>query len=46
MEAQIAIGTLVRRFPHATLAGPTRWRENIMRGLLELPVDLKGRGLE
>ncbi|WP_433226643.1 cytochrome P450 family protein [Microtetraspora malaysiensis] len=42
MEAQIAIGTLVRRFPHATLTGPTRWRENIMRGLLELPVDLKG----
>ncbi|MEU2492105.1 cytochrome P450 [Streptomyces sp. NPDC007883] len=40
MEAQVAIGTLVRRFPGIELAGPTRWRENIMRGLHELPVIL------
>ncbi|MFF4743708.1 cytochrome P450 [Streptomyces sp. NPDC001268] len=40
MEAQVAIGTLVRRFPGVKLAGPTRWRENIMRGLHELPVIL------
>ncbi|MER7815877.1 cytochrome P450 [Streptomyces sp. NPDC096153] len=40
MEAQVAIGTLVRRFPGIKLAGPTRWRENIMRGLHELPVIL------
>ncbi|MFJ2473587.1 cytochrome P450 [Streptomyces sp. NPDC087659] len=40
MEAQVAIGTLVRRFPGIKLAGPTRWRENIMRGLHELPVVL------
>ncbi|MFJ4185086.1 cytochrome P450 [Kitasatospora sp. NPDC089509] len=40
MEAQVAIGTLVRRFPDIRLAGPVRWRENIMRGLHELPVVL------
>ncbi|MEU3977706.1 cytochrome P450 family protein [Streptomyces bacillaris] len=38
MEAQVAIGTLVRRFPALRQAGPVRWRENIMRGLHELPV--------
>jgi cytochrome P450 len=40
LEAQIAIGTLVRRFPEVRLAGEPRWRENIMRGLHELPVFL------
>ncbi|MER6772874.1 cytochrome P450 [Streptomyces bacillaris] len=38
MEAQVAIGTLVRRFPALRQAGPVQWRENIMRGLHELPV--------
>ncbi|WP_336053794.1 cytochrome P450 family protein [Streptomyces sp. CA2R101] len=42
MEAQVAIGTLVRRFPDMRLAGPVRWRANIMRGLHELPVVLGG----
>jgi cytochrome P450 len=40
MEAQVAIGALVSRFPGMRLAGSTRWRENIMRGLRELPVVL------
>ncbi len=43
MEARIAIGTLVRRFPRVRLSGATRWRENIMRGLHELPVVLGDR---
>ncbi|MFJ8957554.1 cytochrome P450 [Streptomyces sp. NPDC102381] len=42
LEAQVAIGTLVRRFPDIRLAGPVRWRENIMRGLHKLPVVLGG----
>lgn len=40
LEARIAIDLLVRRFPDMRLAGPVRWRENIMRGLHELPVRL------
>ncbi|MFG1950385.1 cytochrome P450 [Micromonospora sp. NPDC048830] len=42
MEAQVAIGTIVRRFPSMRLAGEVRWRANIMRGLHELPVLLEG----
>ena len=42
LEARIAIDLLVRRFPDMRLAGPVRWRENIMRGLHELPVRLAG----
>ncbi|WP_370942172.1 cytochrome P450 [Amycolatopsis sp. cg5] len=40
LEAEIAIGTVVRRFPGLALAGPVSWRENIMRGLHALPVTL------
>ncbi|EWC63328.1 putative cytochrome P450 hydroxylase [Actinokineospora spheciospongiae] len=40
MEAEIAIGTLVRRFPDLRIGGTTEWRENIMRGLHALPVVL------
>lgn len=42
MEAQVAISTLIRRFPDLRLAGPVQWRENIMRGLHDLPVLLGG----
>ncbi|HXM54818.1 MAG TPA: cytochrome P450 [Candidatus Dormibacteraeota bacterium] len=41
MEAEIAIGEVVRRLPGLALAAPIeelRWRPSLMRGLLELPV--------
>ncbi|RKT55612.1 cytochrome P450 family protein [Saccharothrix australiensis] len=44
LEARVAIDALVRRFPDLRLAGPVRWRENIMRGLHELPVALAPEG--
>ncbi|MEV4342063.1 cytochrome P450 [Streptomyces sp. NPDC049590] len=44
MEGQIAVGSLVRRFPGIRLAVPAgqlRWREGLLiRGLYELPVHL------
>jgi cytochrome P450 len=44
MTGQIAIGTLVRRFPHLTLARPydeLRWRPTpVFRGLVSLPVSV------
>jgi cytochrome P450 PksS len=44
MEGQIAIGALLRRFPHARLAeapGTLRWRRGLfLRGLQMLPLDL------
>jgi cytochrome P450 len=44
MTARIAIGTLVRRFPHLTLARPyseLRWRPTpVFRGLVSLPVSV------
>jgi cytochrome P450 len=43
MEGQIAIGTLVRRFPGLRLgSGPIRWQENFtLRGLKSLPLVLR-----
>ncbi|MER5741161.1 MULTISPECIES: cytochrome P450 [unclassified Streptomyces] len=45
MEGQIAVGSLVRRFPDIRLAAPAdslRWREGLLiRGLHELPVRLR-----
>ncbi|MFK0180361.1 cytochrome P450 [Streptomyces xanthochromogenes] len=45
MEGQIAVGSLVRRFPAIRLAAPVdtlRWREGLLiRGLYELPVHLR-----
>lgn len=39
LEAQIAIGSFVRRFPDAALAGDVRWNGRInLRGLDHLPV--------
>ena len=42
MEGQIAIGTLLRRFPNLTLeGGPVTWRRNLgLRGLTALPIKL------
>jgi cytochrome P450 len=41
MEGQIAIGTLIRRFPGLALAGEPAWNGRInLRGLAELPVTL------
>jgi cytochrome P450 len=44
MTGRLAIGTLVRRFPHLTLAGPygeLRWRPTpVFRGLVGLPVSV------
>jgi cytochrome P450 len=41
LEAQIAIGTLIRRFPTLTLAAEPRWNGRInLRGLSQLPVQL------
>lgn len=41
LEAQIAIGSFVRRFPDARLAGEPRWNGRInLRGLETLPVDV------
>lgn len=45
MEGQIAVGSLVQRFPGIRLAEPSealRWREGLLiRGLYELPVHLR-----
>jgi cytochrome P450 len=42
MEAAVAVGTIVRRFPVIELAGPTRWRTNLqLRGLEALPLRLR-----
>ena len=39
LEAQVAIGTFVRRFPNARLAGDPEWNGRInLRGLEHLPV--------
>ena len=42
IEGQIAIGTLLRRFPNLTLeGGPVTWRKNLgLRGLTALPIKL------
>jgi cytochrome P450 len=41
LEAQIAIGSLIRRFPRLTLAGEPQWNGLInLRGLSELPIQL------
>ena len=46
LEVEIAVGTVLRRFPDLTLAAPAgelRWRPSFRsRGLLELPVRLAG----
>ncbi|MEV6603587.1 cytochrome P450 [Kutzneria sp. NPDC051319] len=39
MEGEIAIGTLLRRFPDLRLSGPAQWRGLGMRGLDQLPVE-------
>jgi cytochrome P450 len=47
MEAQIAIGALLRRFSRLALAVPVdrlRWRPSFLRGLVELPVLLGSVG--
>jgi cytochrome P450 PksS len=44
LEGEIALMTLLRRFPELRLAGPPeslRWRRGAIRGLEELPVALK-----
>lgn len=39
LEGQIALGSLVRRFPGVRLAGEPRWRDQVvLRGLESLPV--------
>jgi cytochrome P450 len=47
MEAQVCTAALIRRFPNITPAfqdGDLRWRPTrIMRGLVELPVNLRAR---
>jgi cytochrome P450 len=44
LEARIAVGSLLARFPHLTLAVPAeklRWRENLLiHGLTTLPLTL------
>ncbi|NND75995.1 MAG: cytochrome P450 [Ilumatobacter sp.] len=43
LEAQIAIGTFLRRFPDASVAGDPEWNGRInLRGLEHLPVTLGG----
>src|SRR5204863_5165847 len=38
-EGQVAIGSLIRRFPHLELAGEPEWRDTItLRGLKVLPL--------
>jgi cytochrome P450 len=42
LEAQIAIGTLVQRFPDMHLAGDVHWRDRItIRGVDRLPLSLR-----
>lgn len=42
LEAQIAIGTLVRRFPDMHLAGTPTWRDRLtIRGVDHLPLSLR-----
>jgi cytochrome P450 len=41
LEAQIAIGSLIRRFPRMTLSEEPRWNGLInLRGLAELPIEV------
>jgi cytochrome P450 len=42
----VAIGTLVRRYPHMRLAdGEVRWRDSVtLRGLFALPLQLEPTG--
>ena len=43
LEAQVAIGTLVRRFPDLELAGEPRWNGRLnLRGLERLPLAVTG----
>jgi cytochrome P450 len=45
LEAQIAIGRLLDRFPNLALEPGTRprWKDNVfLHGLTELPVSLRG----
>lgn len=43
LEAQLAIGGLMRRFPHIELAGEPSWNGRInLRGLSDLPVHTSG----
>jgi cytochrome P450 len=43
LEAQLAIGELIRRFPRIELAGEPRWNGRInLRGLSDLPVKTSG----
>jgi cytochrome P450 len=43
LEAQLAIGELIRRFPRIELAGEPRWNGRInLRGLSDLPVTTSG----
>ncbi|KAA9166515.1 cytochrome P450 [Amycolatopsis acidicola] len=41
MEARVALGALLRRFPGMRLAGAPSWRDSyVVRGLTRLPVDV------
>ena len=41
LEAQVAIGTLIRRFPDVDLAGDVHWRDRLtIRGVDRLPLEL------
>lgn len=41
LEAQVALGSLIERFPHATVAGEPRWNGRInLRGLEALPISV------
>jgi hypothetical protein len=41
LEARIALTALTRAAPALRLAGPPRWKDNlVLRGLSSLPVDL------
>lgn len=41
LEAQVAIGRLIRRFPHIELAGEPHWRDRLtIRGVDRLPLSL------
>lgn len=42
LEGQVAIGTLIRRFPDLELAGEPRWRDRLtIRGVDHLPLSLR-----
>jgi cytochrome P450 len=43
VEAQVALGTLVQRFPALALAGEPTWKENVvLRGIERLEVEVAG----